>query len=296
MNGILGPLSAFGASATWAIGSSSYSKLSQRYSPFSINFTRALFALPLFVLIVFLFEGGLQSFHLIQIEHCIWFSLSMLSSYGMGDVLFLWSARSLGVPGALAIASCFPLWTVLAGYFFLNQALGWTQLLGIAVAVSGVSIVILNQPRKGSQKTRFSWQGVLLATGTSVFWALNAYAVAKAGADLPMATANSLRMILALLFTFVFGRFFYKKSAVILPKADVFRFSWVFVVESFGGSCFYLYGLSHSPLALGSVLTSLAPVISVPVALALKLEKFSWIRTLGVCLVVLGITLLFKSF
>jgi drug/metabolite transporter (DMT)-like permease len=64
---------------------------------------------------------------------------------------------------------------------------------------------------------------------------------------------------------------------------------WVFLIEAYGGSYFYTYGLAHAPLAIGATLSSLAPILSVPVAIALKLEKFSPIRTLGVCLAVLGL-------
>jgi drug/metabolite transporter (DMT)-like permease len=67
---------------------------------------------------------------------------------------------------------------------------------------------------------------------------------------------------------------------------------WVFFLETCLGSFFYIYGLSHSPLAVASTLTSLAPVLSVPVAIVLGLERFSFVRTLGICLVVLGLCFL----
>jgi drug/metabolite transporter (DMT)-like permease len=63
-------------------------------------------------------------------------------------------------------------------------------------------------------------------------------------------------------------------------------------LESFVGCYFFVYGLSRSNLVLASILTSLAPVISVPVTVALKLEAFSWKRALGVVIVVLGLALL----
>jgi drug/metabolite transporter (DMT)-like permease len=55
-----------------------------------------------------------------------------------------------------------------------------------------------------------------------------------------------------------------------------------------------VYGLTHTSLVVGNTLSALAPVLSVPVSVALKLEKFSWIRTLAVLTVVVGLSLLFR--
>ncbi len=61
------------------------------------------------------------------------------------------------------------------------------------------------------------------------------------------------------------------------------------------GAYLFMYGLSHSPLILGATLTSLAPVLSVPVSLALRLEKFSFFRSFGVVLVVVGLAFLMQG-
>ena len=99
-------------------------------------------------------------------------------------------------------------------------------------------------------------------------------------------------MMLALPLCCLMSAAFGVRGKLVFP-AQVLRSSlWVFVLEAFGGSYFFVYGLSHTHLALASTLTSLAPVLSVPVALALKIERFSIGRTLGVCTVVIGLCLL----
>jgi drug/metabolite transporter (DMT)-like permease len=292
----LGPLCAFGSSVTWAVGSSAYSRLSQKYSPFAVNFARALIALPLFILAAFFVSGGwnegLAHFQSLRLEHWGWFTLSMTASYGLGDTLFLWSTRSLGVPGALAIASCYPLWTVACGYFFTGQTLSWTQGIGIGVTLAGIVTVILNGPKSEEAPKGVSAIGILLALATSVAWATNSFATSRGGADLLAPVGNTIRMIMALILSASFGKFFSPKTAIFLPEKQYLSSLWLFVLEAFLGSYFYMYGLSHTPLTLGTVLVSLAPVISVPVALLLRLEKFSVFRTLGVLMVVFGVWLL----
>jgi drug/metabolite transporter (DMT)-like permease len=289
-----GPLCAFLASATWAIGASGYARLSRTHSPFAVNLARSLIAGPLFLLTAFALAGswsaGLAGFRLMHWSHFGWFALSMFASYGFGDVLFLLSTRSLGVPAALAIASSYPLLTALMGYFFEGQALSPAQVLGLGITVTGVITVILSGAQ--SEKKIVNWKGVALAATCSVFWATNSLSISRAGHDIPAAVANSVRMGLAICLSLVMGTVFAPGSRLFLSIKDIKSYLWIFLIEAFGGSYFFMYGLSHSRLAIGATLSSLAPVLSVPVAWALGIEKFSVRRTVGVFLVVLGLCLL----
>src|SRR3989338_4870418 len=129
----LGPICAFGVSITWAIATVQYSKLLKNNTAFAVNFSRALVALPLFILVTFLLAGGisegLESFHTIRLSHWRWFTLAVIASLGFGDAIFLWSTKELGVPVALALASCYPIWTVLAGYFLAGEKISFFQML-----------------------------------------------------------------------------------------------------------------------------------------------------------------------
>lgn len=74
-----------------------------------------------------------------------------------------------------------------------------------------------------------------------------------------------------------------------MKRKDFIPVSWAFVAEAYFGSLSYMIGLRDASLVVASTLSSLAPVVSVPVALALRLEVFSWIRTLGVLITVIGL-------
>lgn len=307
----LGPFCAFMSSVTWAIGSASYSKLSFRYTAFSVNFARALVALPLFFVATFVVTGGWKAgwdaYSALGLSHLGWFSLSMIASYGLGDVLFLWSTRSLGVPGALAIASSYPLWTALSGVVFQGEMI-LSQAIGLILTVAGIVMVILNAPAvqrevpAASAKSQASalpkWlnpsraTGVLLAFATSLLWAVNTFAVSRGGADLLAPVGNTVRMAIALAMSAGLSLLLAPRAPILMPAWQIRASLWVFCFEAFGGSYFFLYGLSNSTLVIGATLASLAPVLAVPVAWVLRLERVSWKRTLGVGLVVLGLWLL----
>lgn len=299
MISLLGPLCAFLSSVTWALGSSTYSRVSRDYSAFRINFTRALIALPCFLLAAS-FElgsrGMIEAFTSLSTKQWGWLAASIFSSYAFGDILFLWSSESLGVPGALALASIFPIWTALAAFLIQGETLGRLQVLGLLITVAGVVIVILNEPRspEGRKHPALnpSTRGVLIALVCSICWAVNGYAVAEGVRGVSAFIGNAARMAMALPLCLGVGAVFRDPGPRVLPWSSLRNSLWIFILEAFGGSFFFVYGLSHSRLALASTLTSLAPVLSVPVAILLKIERFSVGRTLGVCLVVFGLCLL----
>lgn len=279
---------------TWAWATVGYSRLAKTNSAFAVGFVRSLIGLCLFT-IATIIVGGISAYNQVTLPHIGWFTLSAVASYGFADALFLFSTRSLGVSGALAVTATYPLWTSLFGFFFKNETLANTQVLGLLITIIAVIIVVLTTPRreeKHSRKTVFIGLGLALAT--SILWAVNGYAVANGATGVIVPVANTLRMICAIPVTALFAKIFVPRASLLIPKSQLKPELKYFVVESFFGSMFFTYGLSHSPLAIGSTLSSLAPVVSVPLAWINKSEKITFVRTAGIVGVVVGLTLLVR--
>ena len=220
-------------------------------------------------------------------------------SYALGDVFFLWSTRGLGVSGSLAIASTYPLWAVLVNWLFRGETMSFLKLLGLVLVVVGTIQVILSAKVQAVEKKVHSnsllsskKMGAFLALLTSVMWAVNAYSVFQGGQGVTTAAANVYRMGFALVLSPLLGQLYAAGARPFLPKLILKRYLWVFILEGFGGTFMYMYGISHVPLPIGLALSSLAPVIVVPIAIITRIEKFSLARSLGVMVVVLGIFLL----
>ena len=328
------PSCAFGSAAVWAVASVGYSQISKDHSVFAVNFARAAIALPLFLLSVVFVSGGILngflSFQEVQYGHLGWLSLSVLTSFAFGDAAFFWSTRFIGVSTAMAIAFSYPVWTVLIGALFFGEAISQMQFLGVLLTTLGVIAAIVkssavefpsaapsnlvlpdpilpenilpDQTLLGKIETaehealrlrKKRWIGIFGAFLTSLLWSINSFATSRVA--ITAAVGNSIRMLIALLLLVGIGKLFVPAGSFLLPLNQVRRFLWVFVLEAFCGTFLYVYGLSHSSLAIGVTLSSLSPVLAVPVAVLLKTEKFSLLRTLGVCLVVAGVSLLMSS-
>jgi len=286
---VIGALAALGSSLTWAIGTQVYPKLSRDYSPFEVNGSRALVALPLFFALSFLFDAG-AGWSLVGPHHLGWMFLSMISSYFLGDACFLWSTRTLGVPGALAVASSYPMWTALAGVMFKGEILTFQQWTGVLLAVAGTLTVILSGYVPGQAKGYGA--GIGFGLLTSVFWALNSWAVAEGGRGISPWVGNSIRMGIALGLCGVASSLIRRRPTPGLPWKALRPFTAIFVFEAFGGSLLFLYGLTHASLAVSAALSSLAPVIAVPLAGLTRTEKVTPIKAAGVVLAVAGVVIL----
>lgn len=233
---LFGPLCALMASVTWTLGSAVYGKLSARHSPFAVNFGRALVSFPIYLIFAYLTVP--ESFALVNRVHVGWFLVSMLSSYVVADAFFMISIRSLGLPGALAIASTYPLWSALVGFFYRGETLSRWRLVGLFAVVAGSTLVILSQKRNGEKRRGIDHPGVGVSLGllTSILWAMNAFAVSQGGRGLPTAVSNTIRMGLAFALCPMLGLAVAGRGGFFLGWKTFARTVPVFFLESCLGS------------------------------------------------------------
>ena len=271
----------------------------------AVNLLRAGLSFPLF-LAAALAMGPAGGLGMVTPGRAGWLLLSVVGSYVVGDALFLASARILGVPVALAVASTYPLWSAFAGWAFLGQRVAPAGLLGVALVVAGVVTVVRRKgeaegpgdgpgetAKRTSQAHPGHGAGVAFAFATSLFWALNTFAIARGGAGLPVAGVNTFRMgfavaLIPLARLFLRGR----ETPLLVPAREVRRAWPYFLLESVGGTALFVVGLTHSPLAVAAALTSLAPVLSVPFAVVIGRERLGGRVVAGIAVVTAGIVLL----
>lgn len=298
---MLGAFAALTSSFTWALGITAYSKMAQRHSPFVINFTRACIGFPFFALAAVLFSnlgvGTRPVFDGFSASSVFWFFIAQIASYGLGDACFMWSALWMGVPGALAIGSVYPIWSALFGMVVHGDTLSILGTLGLALCVGGTVLVILSGSRRdgssaGGEAPRPTAKGVLLALVASFFWSLNTIAISNTGPHLSSFSSNTLRMFISLILCAVFAKATSPRRSLFLGRDEYRRFGIVIILEVFVGSTVFLYGLSHAPLAVASALSALSPVIAAPIAWWKRTERFEPFKFLGIVSVVVGIVLL----
>lgn len=302
----LGPLCALASSLTWAYGSAVYTREAGRVGATEVNLTRALLVLPLFAAAT-LVTAGPQALGALRVSNLGWLSLSMLCSYGVGDLLFYLTALRLGTPTGLAISSIFPVWSALLGALTLGEHISGGRAAGIGCCIAGVAWLVLLQAPGDSQtptvRGRALGAGVALALLTSLLWAGNAYSIRRGAVGLPMFLVNTFRYFTAVLV--LLGMWLAqqrrqrragdaKRERLLLSLRHLRRFMATVLVEAFLGSSLFVYGLSHSDLSVASPLSSLAPLFAVPIGLFLGTERLHLRRLLAIVLTVTGVVLLVR--
>jgi drug/metabolite transporter (DMT)-like permease len=302
----LGPVCALGSSLTWAYGSAVYAKEARRVGATEVNLARSLLVLPLF-LVAALVTVGPQGFAALRWENLGWLSLSMLCSYGLGDLIFYLTAVRLGTPTGLAISSVFPVWSALLGALTLGEHVGLWRAAGILGCIAGVAWLVLLQKTEvaGAPKPargRGLAVGVAMALATSLLWAGNAYSIRRGAVGLPMFVVNSFRYFMAVL---SLGAMWLAQQRarrrqpadppverLVTSRVHLRRFAITVLVEAFFGSSIFVYGLSHSDLSVAAPLSSLAPLFAVPIGLYLGTEQLHLRRLLAIAITVAGVVCL----
>jgi drug/metabolite transporter (DMT)-like permease len=185
-------------------------------------------------------------------------------------------------------------------FIFLHQHLFsfYHLLLSFILPKKSISRPSINHDKKNLHLSHTSpaeiKKGLIAALITSFFWGLNSFAIFYGGQSLHNAFTNAFRLSVAGFLIFLLLTFFKKplslppKSPYLFQKSDYKIFFFFIVLEAFGGSFLYVHGMANSSIEIGATFSSLAPLFSIPLAIALKQESFSWIKTLGIVMIVLG--------
>jgi drug/metabolite transporter (DMT)-like permease len=295
---IAGSIAALSSAGLWAFASTRYALASRTVGSARVNLARATTVLPVFLVTSLWSTGG----HLgagVTGARAAWLLLSVLCAYAFADNVFFAAARRVGITTALAIASSYPLWAAFAGALWRGEPFGPGRILGTLLCVGGVVVLIVQAPQAADEHEhkrstrREAREGILLALATSVLWAGNSLATKMGGTGMLAWHANLIRfswswIILA------------GTAAMTQPPVPDRRIHWpiyralipVSLAEACVGSSLYVYGLANTDLAVGATLTSLAPLMSVPVALFYREERWSARRFGAVAATVVGVVLL----
>jgi drug/metabolite transporter (DMT)-like permease len=288
-----GALAALGSSCTWAYASARYSMASRDVGSARVNLARAIVVVPIYFTVV-AFDSGARALDGVTSTGSAWLLASVLCSYALADNLFFSAARRLGVSTALTIASTYPLWAALVGVVFAGERFGPLRAAGTLLCVGGVIALVRLAPRTRDEKgpphrDRF---GFALAFVTSILWAGNSVSIKHGAVGLTVWQANAIRYSMALVL--LSGQVALSRTPPPSPRPAG---GWTgllpaIIADAVFGSVFYVYGLAHTDLSVGAPLSSQAPLLSVPVAIALGEERWSTARFAAVTATVGGIVAL----
>jgi drug/metabolite transporter (DMT)-like permease len=299
---LLGEAAALSASVLWTFTSLAFAAASRKVGPISVNMWRMLFAL-----------GLLTTCHIILLGRLLpaangtqWLYLGSSGIIGLaiGDLGYFGALMIIGPRRGTLLMAINPIFSSVLGYFVLGEMLTLWAITGIAVTLTGVTLVILEREQNGTEpaiapgrKALGVFAGVVGSVGQGVGLVLSKYGMINAATDgaLNPLSATLMRMTAAIVFFFIAVVLMRKLGEVrgALSNKEGMKATLAgTVIGPFLGVWTFMVAVTYADAGVAATLGSLMPVFIIPVVYVLYREKTSWRGVLGAVVAIAGVAIL----
>ncbi|MGD6853017.1 MAG: DMT family transporter [Candidatus Bathyarchaeia archaeon] len=297
---MIGELAALGAAITWAIAPLLYRKALTNAKPISANITRL--ATNAAVLILILVGVGLVG---VLAALPPWILAVVIVSgvlgLGVGDTLYMFGLKSIGVSKAVPLAASYPLFSLVWAVLLLGQPLLLTAVAGAIVILVGIWLLSSQKiPQEPTVKGRAAWVGVAMCLSTAVVWsigitmmdvAITSSAVTGLGANYAIVTVRIVSMALILL---VLAPFIDKDRGFLkISRRGVILLCIGGLIANGLGWLLMNYSFQYLPEATAVPISSTSPLFATFAGFLFFQEKATVKTIAGAAAIVAGILLLF---
>jgi drug/metabolite transporter (DMT)-like permease len=293
MGHMLGVIIALATSLAWAGSSTILKYLSSRINAVFVN-TMRLWVGSVILLAVVILSGKSMGILQVPFWTIVIIAVSGILSNAAGDTVYIKSLSFLDVSRSYPISqSAFPVMTLVAAIFLLNESFDWFNILGSALVLAGIFMII--GKNKNNPTSKISGKGVALTLLAALLWASGAIAL-KIGLTKtdPFLAAAIRDVASALVLTgLVFGR----KSEDRLKLSSYGRRNLILVacagLLTYGlGAVGYVTAIQLIGAGKTVFLSASAPIFVLPLSVIFLKERLSPLSLAGVFVSVAGICLI----
>jgi drug/metabolite transporter, DME family len=286
----LGALCALGSGLTWAVINLMVRTLTPTFNSVSINALRTTVAGGLLAAWV-LAARGVAEFTSVSAGDFFLLTLSIVLASSLGDTVFFESTPRVGLAPAMTISMTYPLMAAVFATVFLGEPLTPRMLVGSVLTLGGLVMIVAARGGGAHDRPQW-WLGFGCAIFASLAWALSAILLKAPLREMDAVTVQALRMPIAglLLFATPWVRGTLGRVARCAP-AELWRVA-VLCLLTVASSTLFTAGLKYAGVALGTVLSSTAPMWAVPLGLVGLGERLPPLALIGLVTTVAGIIVL----
>ena len=295
---ILGPLAALGTSFCWSFTSTFFTLAGRRVGSMVVNRTRLVLAVLFLLLTHWVALGSPFPWHSPP-ERWFWLGLSGILGLVIGDALLFQSFVWLGPRLSMLIMSLSPVISTLLAWMLLDERLTPWQLFAIAITITGVAAVVLDQDGNNAAiVTGKSYLiGVLFGLGGALGQASGLIAAKIGLADGYSALSGTLiRMFVATIVLWGVTIAMRQGQETLRklkrdPKAFRYLLAGAFV-GPFLGVYLSLVAVQATAVGIASTLMSLPPVLLLPISHFVFGERIGLRAVAGTLAAVTGVAML----
>jgi drug/metabolite transporter (DMT)-like permease len=283
-----GAACALGAALAWSITSLLARTLMPHYGSVTINAVRSGIAGTLLIAGVLLIDGP-GVLVTMSTTTFLMLAVSIVAAIGVGDSVFFESTRAIGLGRAMTIATTYPIGAALMAAALYGERITLPIAGGTLLTLGGVALIVAVRPEARPERL---WFGVGTAVVASVAWAVSTVMMKTPLQEIEPLTAQAIRLPLAsaLLFLTPWTR----GAAAALReggRGPLLRIGALSVITA-ASSVLFVASLKYAGVAVGSVLSSTAPLFALPLGVMFLGERVSPWTVLGALVAVAGIVVL----
>ncbi|RMF47060.1 MAG: DMT family transporter [Anaerolineae bacterium] len=295
----LGELAALMTSVCFTATSAMFTLAGRMVGSVVVNRTRLLFAVLLLALAHPLF--GLPLPWHAEPFRWGWLGLSGLVGLALGDAFLFQAFVWIGPRLTMLMLSLAPILATVLAWLFLGERLSPWQVAAIITTIGGTAWVVQEQNTQPANEHNAHFKaGILFGLGAATGQALGLI-FAKQGlrGDFPALSGTLMRMLAATLA--LWGLAVVRGQAAeslrqLRARPRALRYLVIgSITGPFLGVTLSLYAVQHAPVGIASTLTSLPPVLLLPVGYFFFKERFGWGAIAGTFIAIAGVVMLFLA-
>ena len=285
-----GALCALASALSWSVVSLLARSLIPHYGSVTINAVRSGVAGVLLVAVVILFDGAHTLFAMSRAAF-VQLTVSIVAAMGIGDTVFFESTRAIGLSRAMTIATTYPVGAALLAAAFLDEPLTIPIIVGSLLTLGGIALIVRVRSDDSTRPEHLVF-GVWMAVLASVAWAVSTVMMKLPLSEIEPLTAQAVRLPLASVLLWMTPWTWGAPAAMRKAGRGPLVTIGVLSAVTAASSVLFVASLKYAGVAVGSVLSSTAPVFALPLGVIFLGERIATSTVLGVLLALAGIVVL----
>ncbi|MCP5064325.1 MAG: DMT family transporter [Ignavibacteriae bacterium] len=291
----IGEISALITAILWAGTAIVFTEATKIVGSYVVNITRLLLATIYLIATILLFNLNYE----VSFEQIYLLGLSGVIGLVFGDGFLFKSFQYIGARLSMLVMTLAPPIAALLAYLYLGEQLSNFGILGIAITISGVSIVVFKRSEQPTSDYKKNNLGYLFAFLGAIGQAVNLIFAKEAFqlGEINGFVATFYRMIPSIPFMYLLGFLYRKKrNSIWILKSEKSALNYIVigsVIGPFLGITFSLIAVSNTYVGIASTLMATVPIVMLPIVILFYKEKLSTISIIGAFVAIMGIAILF---
>ncbi len=292
----LGEIYALITAVFWTITAICFELAGRKIGSLSVNYIRLIIGFVLISLFTTFSRGMILPLDATK-EAWIWLSISGIIGFVIGDLFLFQAYLEIGSRISMLIMALVPPITALLGFVTMREMISLSDFAGMFITISGIFVVVLvKNPEGNNFRLSRSVKGIAYAFVGALGQSFGLIFSKLGMGDYDPFAATQIRIIAGIAgFTvaFLFMKRWDKLKEAVKNKEAA---KYLFFGSLFGpflGVSFSLLAIKYTTTGVSSTITSIIPVMIIPLSIYVMKEKVSPKEILGAIISVIGVTVLF---